>query len=76
MKAFQGEPSLEFAPVEAVRAAGGAAVVSGAGPCVLVLGEGDEARRAVDAALAATGAGPDRWRVLEPRVDDAGAVLS
>jgi homoserine kinase len=64
-----------WALVEAVRAAGAAAVVSGAGPCVLVLGEGGAPRAAVDAALAAPGVGAERWRVLEPAVDDDGVVL-
>jgi len=64
-----------WALVEAVRAAGAAAVVSGAGPAVLVLGEAGVPRAAVDAALAAPGVGAGQWRVLEPSVDDEGAVL-
>ncbi|MFI7589681.1 homoserine kinase [Spongisporangium articulatum] len=59
-----------------VRAAGGAAVVSGAGPSVLVLGAGDEAWNAVQSALA----GPDphgvRWQALRTGVDGSGAVLA
>lgn len=66
-----------WALVEAVRAAGGAAVVSGAGPCVLVLGEGDAARSAVDAALGAEGTGgPQAWTVLEPPIAAEGAELA
>ena len=60
-----------------VREHAGAAVVSGAGPSVLVLGTGDTAVDAVRAALAAP-AGPDPaiWSVLRPGVDTVGALLA
>lgn len=58
-----------------VREHHGAAVVSGAGPSVLVLGAGDSAAEAVAAALAGAG---DRgiWSVLRPGVDTVGALLA
>ncbi len=62
-----------WALLRAVRTAGGAAVLSGAGPCVLVVGQGEQPRAAVDDALGA--AAEEHWRVLEPAVDDEGAVL-
>ena len=65
-----------WALVEAVREAGGAAVVSGAGPCVLVLGEDDTPRRAVDAGLSTLDAPPGAWQVLQPQLDQTGAVLT
>jgi homoserine kinase len=61
--------------VGAVRAAGGAAVVSGAGPSVLVLGAGDQAASAVGAAFAACGEALGAWRVLTPAIDTHGALL-
>lgn len=59
--------------VERIRASGGAAVVSGAGPSVLVLGCGDEAE---SAALRALAEDPSGWRVLSPRIDTLGACLT
>jgi homoserine kinase len=56
-----------------VRALGGAAVVSGAGPSVLVLGSGDLALDAVTSALAGSG---QLWTVLRPGVDTVGALLA
>ncbi len=59
--------------VAALRSAGAAAVVSGAGPSVLVL-----CRSASDAAVVgefAAGFGAGTWQVLTPDVDSAGAVL-
>jgi homoserine kinase len=64
-----------WALVDAIRAAGAAAVVSGAGPSVLVLGERAAARAAVDDALTGRDVDPGQWRLLEPSVDDEGAVL-
>jgi len=62
--------------LRAVRDAGGAAVVSGAGPSVLVLGVDDEPALAVGAALAACGSEVGAWRVLTPRIDTEGVVLT
>lgn len=62
--------------LHAVRAAGGAAVVSGAGPSLLVLGVGDAPALAVGEALAACGPGIGAWRVLTPMIDTEGAVLT
>ena len=59
--------------VARIRAAGGAAVVSGAGPSVLVLGCGDQA---AEAARAALGPKPSGWRVLSPQIDTVGAHLT
>jgi homoserine kinase len=59
----------------AVRAAGGAAVVSGAGPSLLVLGVDEEPAVAVGAALASCGAEVGLWKVLTPAVDTQGTVL-
>ena len=53
--------------VDALRAAGHAAVISGAGPSVLVLTTGDRVG-------AATSFGGDGWRVLTPGVPGQGAV--
>jgi homoserine kinase len=61
--------------LRAVRAEGMAAVVSGAGPSLLVLGVGDEPASAVGIALAACGPQIGRWRVLSPSIDTSGAVL-
>jgi homoserine kinase len=60
--------------VHRVREFGGAAVVSGAGPSVLVLGAGEAASAAVTAALAGTEA--QRWTVLRPGVDTVGSLLA
>lgn len=60
--------------VRALREAGLAAVVSGAGPSVLVLeraGDGDASARVRDEVLAATG---ERWTVLSPGVATEGAL--
>ena len=62
--------------LRAVRAAGGAAVVSGAGPSLLVLGLDDEPAGAVGAALAACGDAVGAWRVLTPLIDTDGAALT
>ncbi len=59
--------------IERVRALGGAAVVSGAGPSVLVLGAGEAALTAVTSALAGSG---QRWTVSRPGVDTVGALLA
>ena len=56
-----------------VRALGGAAVVSGAGPSVLVLGAGGAAINAVTSALAGSGG---EWTVLRPGVDTVGSLLA
>jgi homoserine kinase len=64
-----------WALVQAIRAAGAAAVVSGAGPCVLTLGVGGAARAAVETALGATGVVAGQWRVLEPAIDRDGVQL-
>ncbi len=65
-----------LALVDALRARGVAAVVSGAGPTVLVLarqvpGGGTDADGAVEDVFGGTMGG---WRVLRPRVDTAGAL--
>jgi homoserine kinase len=62
--------------LQAVRAAGGAAVVSGAGPSLLVLGVDDGPATAVGAALAACGTEVGPWQVLTPSIDTDGAVLT
>lgn len=59
--------------VRALRAAGFAAVVSGAGPSVLVLADGP-GRRLEAAALAATAA-PTRWEALMLAVDFKGGTV-
>lgn len=61
--------------LRAVRAEGVAAVVSGAGPSLLVLGTGDEPASAVGVALAACGWSIGVWRVLTPAIDTSGAAL-
>ena len=68
---------LTAALVRAVRQRGGAAVVSGAGPSVLVLGIGDAPASAVGAALAVE---PEEgswgsWRVLSLPIDRSGTGL-
>jgi homoserine kinase len=62
--------------LQAIRAAGGAAVVSGAGPSLLVLGVDDGPATAVGAALAACGPQVGPWQVLTPSIDTDGAVLT
>lgn len=62
--------------LKAVRSAGGAAVVSGAGPSLLVLGIGDAPATAVGAALAGCGAEVGAWRVLTPSIDTQGADMT
>ena len=62
--------------LRAVRAEGAAAVVSGAGPSLLVLGVGDQAATAVGAALATCGPQIGAWRVLTPTIDTTGAVMT
>ncbi|MBC7291843.1 MAG: homoserine kinase [Actinotalea sp.] len=65
--------------VEALRAAGAAAVVSGAGPSVLVLeraSDGDAGSRLLEAVLGprdASGRTASGWRVLRPGLDHDGA---
>jgi homoserine kinase len=61
--------------LRAVREAGAAAVVSGAGPSLLVLGTGDGPSSAVDAALADGGAQAGAWKVLTPPIDTEGTVV-
>jgi homoserine kinase len=58
--------------IHRIRAVSGAAVVSGAGPSVLVLGAGDSAVTAVNSALAGA---EHRWTVLRPGVDTVGSLL-
>ena len=55
--------------VDALRAAGLAAVVSGAGPTVLVLGTGEDLADRVSAVLAG-----DDARVLQPQIAENGAT--
>jgi homoserine kinase len=57
--------------VQRVRGLGGAAVVSGAGPSVLVLGSGEAAFVAVTAASIG-----DRWTMLRPGIDTVGSLLA
>lgn len=61
--------------VHAVRARGGAAVISGAGPSVLVLGEGEQPLDAVRAALAGQAETSGAWRVLRLPIDTGGTAL-
>ena len=60
--------------VARIRALGGAAVVSGAGPSVLVLGTGDEAWDVVQQALKDDDAG--LWRAVRSGVDTSGAMVA
>jgi homoserine kinase len=60
--------------LRAVRARGAAALVSGAGPAVLVLGTGSGPAEAVAAALAE--GGHEDWQVLEPGIDTQGAFVT
>ena len=62
--------------VAAVRERGGAAVVSGAGPSVLVLGPGDAPADAVGAALSADGERLGQWQVHALAVAATGTVLT
>jgi homoserine kinase len=62
--------------LRAVRAAGGAAVVSGAGPSLLVLGLDDDPAAAVGAALGVVGSEVGPWQVLTPSIDTEGAALT
>lgn len=57
--------------VRRVREAGAAAVVSGAGPSVLVLGTGEQPVEVVRSVLAEDGS----WRVLSPKVDTLGTQV-
>jgi homoserine kinase len=61
-----------------VRARGAAAVVSGAGPSVLVLGTGTAPAEAVASALGEGAAGTciTAWRVLRPGIDTVGAFVT
>ncbi len=61
--------------VRAVRERGGAAVVSGAGPSVLVLGEGEAPLTAVRSALLGEGDRLGPWRVMALPLDTTGTVL-
>jgi homoserine kinase len=62
--------------VRLLRARGAAAVVSGAGPTVLVLGAGEAARRAVlDVLAELPGAGLPGWRVLPLAIDTDGTTV-
>ncbi|GAA3618609.1 homoserine kinase [Kineosporia mesophila] len=60
--------------VHRVRELGAAAVVSGAGPSVLVLGARGEAAAAVNSALG--GSVAHRWTVLRPGIDTVGSILA
>jgi len=60
--------------IHRIRDLGAAAVVSGAGPSVLVLGHRGEPARAVRSAL--TGSGAHRWTVHELAVDTVGSMLA
>jgi homoserine kinase len=62
--------------LRAIRKCGAAAVVSGAGPSVLVLGIGDAPAKAVGAGLAECGDQIGAWRVLTPSIDTQGAILT
>ena len=62
-----------LALIHLLRAAGLAAVVSGAGPTVLVLGVGADAAERVGAVAAFDG--PAAWQVVQPGVDLRGAHL-
>ena len=59
--------------IRRVREFGGAAVVSGAGPSVLVLGAGETAYNAVTSAVAGSG---EQWTVLRPGIDTVGSLLA
>jgi len=62
--------------LHAIRDRGGAAVISGAGPSLLVLGIGDAPAQAVGAGLAGCGSQVGAWRVLTPIIDTVGTVLT
>jgi homoserine kinase len=59
--------------IRRVRGFDGAAVVSGAGPSVLVLGAGEAAISAVTRAVANSG---QQWTMLRPGIDTVGALLA
>jgi homoserine kinase len=59
--------------VRRIRGFDGAAVVSGAGPSVLVLGAGEAAFTAVTSAISGSG---DQWTVLRPGIDTVGSMLA
>jgi homoserine kinase len=62
--------------VRALRGVGAAAVVSGAGPTVLVLGEGERVRQVVAEVLGeGTGEGWPSWRALSLETDTQGVRL-
>jgi homoserine kinase len=61
--------------LSAVRARGGAAAISGAGPAVLVLGEAGQAVSAVRSALDDAAGRLTDWQVLPLGLDTAGTVL-
>jgi homoserine kinase len=60
--------------VRLVRESGGAAVVSGAGPSVLVLVAGELGMASASTALHSLG--DHRWTVLRPGVDTVGSLLA
>jgi homoserine kinase len=62
--------------VAQVRAEGAAAVVSGAGPSVLVLGIGDAPADAVTRALAGAAVRGQDWQVFRPGIDTTGALVA
>lgn len=72
-----GVMSESLALVDALRARGVAAVVSGAGPTVLALARatGDGSSDADEAVRAVFGGVMGGWQVLRPGVDDGGAVV-
>ena len=59
--------------VDRLRKLGAAAVVSGAGPSVLVLGIGDEVVETVQSAVASM---PGSWQIHRPGVDTVGALMA
>jgi homoserine kinase len=73
----QRAPAMPYtaALVAAIRARGGPAVVSGAGPSVLVLGEGERVLSSVRSALSDAGAELGTWQVMTLPVDTVGTVL-
>jgi homoserine kinase len=64
--------------VAGVRDRGAAAVVSGAGPSVLVLGTGEAPAEAVASALGegAAAAATTSWRIVRPGIDTVGAFVT
>lgn len=70
------QPSADL--IEALRTAGYAAVVSGAGPTVMTLARGEDEAAAVEALIAGhlkTSRVPDGWHVLRLAVDTEGAKV-